>query len=53
MKPRVKLTDPAFKYKNAASTDIRLTFAKERRRLALAAAREKTENVTQLRKVKA
>ena len=29
-----KITDPTFVYRNSASTDLKATFARERRRLA-------------------
>lgn len=44
-----RITDPDFKYVPSGSTDIRKTFARERKRLAdEAAAREKQPKVSQL-----
>jgi hypothetical protein len=37
MKPTKSILDPSFRYRNAAQTDIRLTFAAARRRLKKAA----------------
>lgn len=34
MKPAIPLTNPAFKYVNSASTDLRKTFARVRKEMA-------------------
>jgi hypothetical protein len=51
MKPRIPLTDPSFRYKNSASTDIRKTFALARRRQRDEAEKERAAKVTPIRKV--
>lgn len=48
MKPPIPLTDPRFKYVNAASTDIRETFRRIRAELEVAKAQER--KVTVIRK---
>jgi len=55
MKPARSILDPAFKYTNAASTDIRKTWAKYRREQAQqqAIAAEQKERVVQLKRGKA
>lgn len=46
-----RITDPTFRYYSAAATDLRRTFARERKRLAkLRELQAKFPKVTQLRK---
>jgi len=48
-KPRIGILDPSFRYKNAASTDIRKTFALARRRIAAENEVERTQKVTPIK----
>jgi len=50
MKPRIPIHDPQFRYRDSASTDIRLTFAKARRRIALENAAEAAVKVTPIKR---
>lgn len=52
MKPRLPITDRAFRYRPSASTDLRKTFAAARKRMAAEAEQDKAK-VMQLRKVRA
>jgi len=49
MKPRIPLTDPSFRYRNAASTDVRKTWANARRRIAAENETERTQKVTPIK----
>lgn len=51
MKPRIPITDPSFRYKNSAETDIRKTFANARRRMKSENETERAAKVTPIRKV--
>lgn len=47
----LRITDKRFVYKNSASTDLKATFARERRRLAkLAELQAKFPKVTQIKR---
>lgn len=52
MKPRISILSKAFKYVPEAESNIRLTFARERRRIKLekAAEAERNATVTQLKR---
>jgi hypothetical protein len=43
MLPKKRITDPTFVYRNSAETNIRATFARERRRLAAIKAAEEAQ----------
>lgn len=52
MKPTLPIFDPAFRYIPSAKTDLRATFAKERKRLKAEADALAAKNVTHLRRTK-
>lgn len=51
MTPRKSILNPAFRYRKAVETNVALTFARERKRLAEAAA-GKAGSVVAIRKAK-
>jgi hypothetical protein len=52
MKPAKPITDPTFRYTNAASTDLRKTFARIRRELAERAKVQSEAEIEQARVVR-
>ena len=50
MKPRISILKPEFRYRNAASTDVRRTWANAKRRLALEAEAERAAKVTPIKR---
>jgi hypothetical protein len=50
IKPRKSILDPTFAYRDAAHTDIRKTFARERQRIAATKAKPPQSNVEPLKR---
>lgn len=52
MKPRIPITDPRFRYKNAAETDVAATFRRIKREQKAAAEAEQAALAEQRQKVR-
>jgi len=49
-KPRIRITDPSFRYTNAASTDVARTIRQARKRMAAEAEQERAAKVTPIKR---